>query len=59
MTEYLLSGITFLPVLGIAALLWMKKDTAAMIKGAGMAASCATFILSLILLIDFDSSVSG
>lgn len=59
MTEYLLTGITFLPVVGIVALLWMRNDNAVMIKGAGMAASCATFLLSLFLLIGFDSSLGG
>jgi len=57
--ELLLSGITFLPASGILALLWIGKENAKMIKVAGMAASIATFILSLVLVVQFDPLAEG
>ena len=57
--EILLSGITFLPAAGILAMLWIGKENAKMIKVTGMAASIATFILSLVLLVEFDPSAGG
>jgi NADH-quinone oxidoreductase subunit M len=59
MADYLLTGITFLPLVGIIALLWIGKTNEKLIKISGMAATVATFLLSLVLFVEFDPSAGG
>jgi len=52
----LLSVITFLPLLSVAALLLLRSDDHAWIKRIALVASLAEFAVSLLLLRGFDSS---
>jgi NADH-quinone oxidoreductase subunit M len=52
----LLTVITFLPVLSVAALLLLRSDDHTWIRRIALAASVAEFVVSLLLLRGFDSS---
>jgi len=52
----LLSVVTFLPLLSVAALLLLRSDDHAWIRRIALAASLAEFAVSLLLLRGFDSS---
>ncbi len=55
----LLSLTIFLPLIGGAVILLMKKEGAAAIKLVGMAVSLATFIVSLFLYLGFRQDAAG
>lgn len=55
----LLTVITFLPLLSVAALLLLRSDDHAWIRRIALAASLAEFAVSLLLLRGFDSSPAG
>jgi NADH-quinone oxidoreductase subunit M len=56
---YLLSVITFLPLLSVAALLLLRSDDHVWIRRIALAASLAEFAVSLFLLRGFDSANPG
>jgi NADH-quinone oxidoreductase subunit M len=56
---YLLTVITFLPLLSVAALLMLRSDDHAWIRRIALCASLAEFALSLFLLPRFDSTNAG
>jgi NADH-quinone oxidoreductase subunit M len=53
---YLLTVITFLPLLSVAALLMLRSDDHVWIRRIALAASLAEFVVSLLLLRGFDSA---
>ena len=53
---YLLTVITFLPLLSVAALLLLRSDDHVWIRRIALAASVAEFAISLFLLRGFDSA---
>jgi NADH-quinone oxidoreductase subunit M len=53
---YLLTVITFLPLLSVAALLMLRSDDRVWIRRIALAASLAEFAVSLLLLRGFDSA---
>ena len=53
---YLLTVITFLPLLSVAALLMLRSDDQVWIRRIALAASLAEFVVSLLLLRGFDSA---
>jgi NADH-quinone oxidoreductase subunit M len=53
---YLLTVITFLPLLSVAALLMLRSDDHVWIRRIALAASLAEFAVSLLLLRGFDSA---
>ena len=56
---YLLTVITFLPLLSVAALLLLRSDDHVWIRRIALAASLAEFAISLLLLRGFDSANAG
>jgi NADH-quinone oxidoreductase subunit M len=56
---YLLTVITFLPLLSVAALLMLRSDDHVWIRRIALGASIAEFALSLFLLPRFDSTNAG
>jgi len=56
---FLLSVVTFLPLLSVAALLFLRSDDHAWIRRIALAASLAEFAVSLLLLRGFDSAKVG
>ena len=52
----LLSVVTFLPLLSVAALLVLRSDDHAWIRRIALTASLAEFAVSLLLLRGFDST---
>jgi NADH-quinone oxidoreductase subunit M len=59
MTPGLLTAVTFLPAAGAAALLFVRRDRDGVIRGAGLAVTVATFLLSLPLYFGFDATSAG
>jgi len=55
---HLLTVITFLPMLSVAALLFLRSDDHTWIRRIALAASIAEFIVSLLLLRGFDPSAA-
>ncbi|SEM58432.1 NADH dehydrogenase subunit M [Syntrophus gentianae] len=56
---YLLTILTFLPLLGVAILLFMKKEEGKAMKSLTLAITLANFLISLLLLKDFDLAAAG
>lgn len=54
MNPALLSLITFSPLLGVLALLFIDKENKKLARQIGLGASLLTFVLSLIMLVQFD-----
>ena len=59
MQPHLLTVITFLPLLGVPALLLLRSDDHTWIKRIALAVSLAEFVISLFLLRGFDHRESG
>jgi NADH-quinone oxidoreductase subunit M len=59
MQSHLLSVITFLPLLGVPALLLLRSEDHAWIRRIALAVSLAEFAISLFLLPGFDSGAPG
>ncbi|MCP5096104.1 MAG: Fe-S-binding domain-containing protein, partial [Chloroflexi bacterium] len=56
----LLTFLTFFPVIGIIVLLVLRKDSdEKLFKQIAVGTSIVTFVISLVVLANFDSSVSG
>lgn len=56
----LLSLLTFSPLIGVVALFFVKKESSdKLIKQIAIGTSAITFIISLIVLANYDSSISG
>ncbi|HEV2340569.1 MAG TPA: NADH-quinone oxidoreductase subunit M [Candidatus Acidoferrales bacterium] len=58
-TSYILTVLTFFPLLGMFALLLLKGDDHVWIRRLALVTSIVEFLLSLFLLRGFDSSVVG
>jgi len=56
---FIVSLVTFFPLLGIVVLFFVNKEQGRAIKLVGIITSLATFILSLHLYFHFDAQVSG
>jgi len=56
---YLLTILTFLPLLGVMILLFMKREQGKAMKALTLTVTLANFLISLLLLKDFDLSVAG
>ncbi len=56
---YLLTLLTFLPLLGVLMLLLMKREQGRAMKALTLAVTLADFLLSLLLLKDFDLTATG
>ena len=57
----LLSIIIFLPLLGVVSLLLMRGEDETLARNAravGLLTSLVTFLLSLLLLVDFDKTIA-
>ncbi len=59
MADNLLSIMTFLPLVGMVALLFIPRDNEAMLKGFALAVSLLTFLISLPLAFDNVFKTSG
>ncbi len=59
MQSHLLSVITFLPLLGVPALLLLRSEDHTWIRRIALAVSLAEFAISLLLLPGFDSASAG
>ncbi len=59
MADYLLSIMTFFPLLGILLLLFIPRDNGGLLKGATLAVSLITFVISLPLALDNVFATSG
>lgn len=63
MTDFLndwgLTLVTFLPVVGTLVLLAVPKGNETAIKAVALCASLATFVLGILLLVDFDYDAAG
>ncbi|MDD4051734.1 MAG: NADH-quinone oxidoreductase subunit M [candidate division Zixibacteria bacterium] len=59
MGSQLLTWVIFLPLIGVGALLLIPKDKHALIRKAAFLFALATFVISLGLLLDFDTATSG
>jgi NADH-quinone oxidoreductase subunit M len=59
MQSHLLTVITFLPLLGVAAILLLKRDDQIWVRRIALGVSIAEFIVSLLLLPGFDSAAAG
>jgi len=57
--SYLLTVVTFLPVLGSAGLLALRSDDHTWIRRLALVTSLATFVLSLLMLRGFDMNMPG
>ncbi len=58
-SESIVSLVTFFPLVGMVALLFIRKEDATRIKVAGIATSLLTFVFSLHLYFHFDPQLSG
>ncbi len=56
---HLLTLLTFLPLLGVLVLLLMKREQGRAMKALALAVTLANFLLSLLLLKDFDLAATG
>jgi len=59
MQNHLLSVVTFLPLLGVGAILLLKRDDHVWIRRIALATALAEFAISLLLLPRFDAAYSG
>jgi NADH-quinone oxidoreductase subunit M len=59
MDAWILSGVIFLPVLGVLAILLLPKDRPDAIRITALATSGLTFLLSLVMLAGFDRADPG
>ncbi|MCD6187600.1 MAG: NADH-quinone oxidoreductase subunit M, partial [Desulfuromusa sp.] len=59
MADYLLSMMTFFPLLGILILLFLPRDNGGLLKGFALAVSLITFAISLPLAFDNIFTTSG
>ena len=59
MADYLLSMMTFFPLLGILVLLFLPRDNGGLLKGFALAVSLVTFAISLPLAFDNVFTTSG
>ncbi|MCF6238593.1 MAG: Fe-S-binding domain-containing protein, partial [Candidatus Marinimicrobia bacterium] len=59
MADYLLSMMTFFPLLGILILLFLPRDNGGLLKGFTLAVSLITFAISLPLAFDNVFTTSG
>ncbi|MCD6580189.1 MAG: NADH-quinone oxidoreductase subunit M [Desulfuromusa sp.] len=59
MADYLLSMMTFFPLLGILILLFLPRDNGGLLKGFALAVSLVTFAISLPLAFDNVFTTSG
>jgi len=57
--SYILTTLTFLPLLGVLILLFMKQEQGKAMKSLALAITLANFLISLLLLKDFDLAVAG
>ncbi|MGB8788347.1 MAG: NADH-quinone oxidoreductase subunit M [Candidatus Acidiferrales bacterium] len=57
MQPHLLTVVTFVPLLGVAAILLLKRDDHLWVRRIALATSVAEFVISLFLLPAFDSSL--
>jgi len=57
--SYILTTLTFLPLLGVLILLFMKQDQGKAMKSLALIITLANFLISLLLLKDFDLAVAG
>src|SRR5690349_12105992 len=55
----LLGWITLIPLVGAALVMLVPKDEEAIARGVGFTLSLATFLVSLLILGDFDGSKAG
>jgi NADH-quinone oxidoreductase subunit M len=55
----LLSAVTFLPAAGALALAWVPRGRTTTLRAGALAASAATFGLSLVCVLRFDPTVAG
>jgi NADH-quinone oxidoreductase subunit M len=59
LSEFVLTIITFLPLLGASLLLPIKKQNVHSIRSAALAVSMVTFGISVVLFFSFDPAVGG
>ena len=59
MQSHLLTVVTFLPLLGVAAILLLKRDDHVWVRRIALAVSTAEFIVSLLMLPGFSSATPG
>lgn len=57
--NHILTTLTFLPLLGVLILLFMKREQGKAMKALTLAVTLANFLISLLLLKDFDIAASG
>ncbi|HXI60562.1 MAG TPA: NADH-quinone oxidoreductase subunit M [Polyangia bacterium] len=55
----ILAWITLLPLLGAALVMLVPREEEAVHRGLGLATALATFVVSLLILPDFDAAVPG
>ncbi len=55
----ILSITIFLPLVGIMVILFLKRENIPAIKIAGLATALATFLISLMLFVEFDETLVG
>src|SRR5688572_10730750 len=55
----ILTWITILPLVGAALTMLVPKDEEAIARGLGLTVAIATFLVSLLILADFDSAKAG
>ena len=55
----LLAWVTLLPLLGAILVMVIPKEEEALHRGVGLAVAIATFVMSLFVLTDFESSIAG
>src|SRR5260370_13501697 len=55
----ILAWITLLPLVGAALVMLVPREEEAVHRGLGLATALATFVVSLLMLPDFDPAVSG
>ena len=56
MEAWILSLVTFFPVVGAMLLLFIRKEREAAIRWTALMTAVVTFLLSLVMLAGFDSS---
>lgn len=57
--SYLLTTITFLPMLGVLILLFMNREQGKSMKMVTFVVTLVTFLISLLLLRDFDLTTAN
>ena len=59
MQSHLLTVVTFLPLLGVAAILLLKRDDHVWVRRIALGVSLVEFVVSLLLLPNFNSATPG